>query len=241
MRQGEALSYLFLGGCLGQSRTSLDGGISGLRPVGSHLKFGAARGMLEVEGIELLSDPLQNDASLQTLVVARRILLSLLPPLLLGLLRTRNSLFPQGRLEALELGAGHCGRCFFESTTRPLVTKLSCAEAAPDTERLPSPNELVAKFFEHGLSIAAPSVKWAGGDKLPVDSFPKEVSGDLALIQELIHIPSKEASTWHLHTILSLRLRTEKNHHHQQQHYILTSYISLMWHRRKRDTRGPTS
>lgn len=89
--------------------------------------------MLEVKRVELLSNSLQNDASLQTLVVARRILLSLLPSLLLGLLRTRDALFPQGRLEALELGAGHCGMCVFDSTIEPLTTNLSCAEAAPDT------------------------------------------------------------------------------------------------------------
>lgn len=64
--------------------------------------------MFEVEGIELLANALKHHPSLQSLFVAGSFILGHFALLLFGLLWANNSLFSQGRLEALQLGTGHC-------------------------------------------------------------------------------------------------------------------------------------
>jgi hypothetical protein len=94
MQEKRRLSYLFLSGSFGQTRSSLDGRICRFGSDGGNLELGSARGMFKVEWIELLSNPLQNNSSLQALVSSRRVI-SQLPSLLLRLLRTSNSLISQ--------------------------------------------------------------------------------------------------------------------------------------------------
>jgi hypothetical protein len=64
--------------------------------------------MLKIEGIELFANPLQDHSSLKSFIISRALILSIAPFLLLRLLRADNSLLFERRLEAFELGAGHC-------------------------------------------------------------------------------------------------------------------------------------
>jgi hypothetical protein len=59
--------------------------------------------MLQVKRIELLANAFQNDTSLESLVIAGALILSVTSLLLFRLLRADNSLLFERRLQALEL------------------------------------------------------------------------------------------------------------------------------------------
>lgn len=101
--------YPGFAGRLGLPRATLDStcNAGSSRTVGSNVEFGSSGGMLQVERVELLANALQDHPSLESLFVASALILCDASLLLLGLLRTNNSLLPEGRLEALELRAGH--------------------------------------------------------------------------------------------------------------------------------------
>lgn len=101
--------YPGFAGRLGLPRATLDStcNAGSSRTVGSNVEFGSSGGMLQVERVELLANALQNHPSLESLFVASALILCDASLLLLGLLRTNNSLLPEGRLEAFELRAGH--------------------------------------------------------------------------------------------------------------------------------------
>jgi hypothetical protein len=104
--------YLLFAGCFGLSWPSFKptrGKACGWT-VGRHVELGCLS-MLEIEGIELLSNAFEDNSALQSLLTTLSFILSGSSLLLLGLLRTNDSLVSQRRLEAFQLRSGHddCG------------------------------------------------------------------------------------------------------------------------------------
>lgn len=78
--------------------------------------------MFQVEGIELLANALEDHPSLQSLVVARPLILGILLPLFLRLLRANDALVFECRLETFELRSGHgCVVDFAKARARAYV------------------------------------------------------------------------------------------------------------------------
>lgn len=97
----DTMAYPLFTGSLGLARPAFNAASSG--PTRRNIEFRPARGMLEIEWIELLADAFQNDTPLESFFVSGPFILRILSPLLLRLLWACDPLLSEGSLEALKL------------------------------------------------------------------------------------------------------------------------------------------